>query len=82
MECVLGVTCSISKKKWVQRAGQALNPDRLIAAIIQRHRVPEVIARCLVGRDISLEDVESFLSPRMKDSMPDPFCLKVMDKSV
>jgi single-stranded-DNA-specific exonuclease len=82
MECVLGVTCSISKKKWVQRTGQALNSDRMIAAIIQRHRVPEVIARCLVGRDIGLDEVNSFLSPRMKDSMPDPLSLKGMAEGV
>ena len=41
-----------------------------------------MIARCLVGRDIGLDDVESFLSPRMKDSMPDPLCLKGMAKGV
>jgi single-stranded-DNA-specific exonuclease len=82
MECVLNVTCSVSKKKWVQRTGKVQNPDRIISAIIQRHRLPEVIARCLVGRDVDLDDIDLFLSPKMKDSMPEPHCLKGMQEAV
>jgi len=82
MECVLNVTCSVSKKKWVQRTGKVHNPDRIISAIIQRHQLPEVIARCLVGRDVNLDDIDLFLSPTMKDSMPEPHCLKGMQEAV
>ena len=65
MECVLNVACSVSKKKWVQRTGKVQNPERIISAIMQRHRLPEVIARCLVGRDVDLDDIDLFLSPKM-----------------
>ena len=82
MECVLNVACSVSKKKWVQRNGKVQNPERIISAIIQRHRLPEVIARCLVGRDVDLDDIDLFLSPKMKDSMPEPHCLKGMQEAV
>ena len=82
MECVLNVTCSVSKKKWVQRTGKVHNPDRIISAIIQRHQLPEVIARCLVGRDVNLDGIDLFLSPTMKDSMPEPHCLKGMQEAV
>ena len=82
MECVLNVACSVSKKKWVQRTGKVQNPERIISAIIQRHRLPEVIARCLVGRDVDLDDIDLFLSPKMRDSMPEPYCLKGMQEAV
>ena len=58
MECVLNVACSVSKKKWVQRTGKVQNPERIVSAIIQRHRLPEVIARCLVGRNVDLDDID------------------------
>ena len=82
MECVLNVACSVSKKKWVQRTGKVQNPERIISAIMQRHRLPEVIARCLVGRDVDLDDIDLFLSPKMRDSMPEPYCLKGMQEAV
>ena len=50
--------------------------------MIQRHQLPEVIARCLVGRDVDLDDIDLFLSPTMKDSMPEPHCLKGMQEAV
>lgn len=47
---------------------------------IQKLDVSEIIARLLVGRDISLENALQFLSPTIRDSMPDPFHLFDMDK--
>ncbi|MCT4635400.1 MAG: single-stranded-DNA-specific exonuclease RecJ [Rickettsiales bacterium] len=47
---------------------------------IQKLDVSEIIARLLVGRDISLKNAPQFLSPTLRDSMPDPFHLLDMEK--
>ncbi len=47
---------------------------------IQKLDVSEIIARLLVGRDISLKNAPQFLSPTLRDSMPNPFHLLDMEK--
>lgn len=47
---------------------------------IQKLDISEIMARLLVGRDVSLENALQFLSPTLRDSMPDPFHLLDMDK--
>ncbi len=51
-----------------------------IKQFIQKLDVSEVIARLLVGRNISLEKAGQFLSPTLRDSMPDPFHFLDMEK--
>ena len=35
-----------------------------------------------MGRDVDLDDIDLFLSPKMRDSMPEPYCLKGMQEAV
>ncbi|MBE8191549.1 MAG: single-stranded-DNA-specific exonuclease RecJ [Alphaproteobacteria bacterium] len=56
--------------------------DNKILAITQRHQLPEIIARLLCLRGVALDDVPHYLSPKLRDIMPDPLSLRDMDKAV
>ena len=53
--------------------------SRLSLAIAQRNDVSESLAKLLASKDIALEEVENFLNPTIKASLPDPFLLLDMD---
>ncbi|WP_342642225.1 single-stranded-DNA-specific exonuclease RecJ [Rhodoligotrophos ferricapiens] len=67
-EHFLGVSRSISGKAWRARHHQA----RSAAAIAEQHGVPEILARVLAGRGITLEEVAGFLNPTLRALMPQP----------
>ncbi len=69
---------SCTHRRWVQQSG----PVRDITYLQQRHNLPELVARLLAQRGIDVDKVQGFLSPTLKDLMPDPFHLKDMDKAV
>jgi single-stranded-DNA-specific exonuclease len=74
---VLGVSNSVSGRAWRLRH----DDDRLAEAIAQRADVPEIVARVMAGRGVALEDAESFLSPSLRDLLPDPSSFLDMDKA-
>ena len=82
MVYVLDVADSLSNKKWVQRTEKIPNSERLIQTVIQRYELPEVIARAVIGRKISLEQIELYLYPKLKQLLPDPLVLKDMQKGI
>ncbi len=51
-------------------------------AIAQQHGVSELVAGILVGRKVAVDDVPQFLSPSLRDYLPDPFHLLDMDKAI
>ncbi len=55
---------------------------RLATAIAQQHGVSELVAGIVAGRNIALDDVPKFLTPTLRDYLPDPFHLLDMDKAV
>ncbi|MEM7651256.1 MAG: DHH family phosphoesterase, partial [Pseudomonadota bacterium] len=66
---------SFNKAQWVL-------PDvdlGLIEKVARSFDLPEVIARMLLQRDITPDDIPSFLNPTLKNNMPDPFSMKDMD---
>jgi single-stranded-DNA-specific exonuclease len=69
---------SVSGKIWTFREGD----DRQALAISQRHELSPLIGQLLSNRGVSLEDVPAFLSPTLRQLMPDPSHLKDMDKAV
>lgn len=71
----LGVECSLKDKRWRLRS----NDDRLGLALSQRLGVPEIIGRVLAGRDVGLDEAEQYLSPTIREMMPDPSSFKDMD---
>ncbi|MGE5547254.1 MAG: single-stranded-DNA-specific exonuclease RecJ [Solirubrobacterales bacterium] len=71
----LGIERSLTGRRWQVREGD----DRLALTLSQRLALPEVIGRVLAARGIGLDEAESFLSPTLRDLLPDPFHLKDMD---
>jgi len=75
----LGVERSASGRRWrLRHAGD----DGAAAAIATQLAVPEILARLLSQRGVGLEEAARFLSPRLRDQLPDPAHLKDMDRAV
>ena len=75
----LGVERSASGRRWRLRGGA---DDGAAAALTVQLAVPEILARLLSQRGVLLEEVARFLSPRLRDQLPDPAHLKDMDRAV
>jgi len=71
----MGIERSVTGKWWRERA----TDERLATTISQRFGVPEIVGRVMANRGIGLDDAESFLSPTLRDLMPDPSSLQDMD---
>jgi len=52
-----------------------------IAQLVQKHEVSEVLARLLISRNVGIDQVEQFLNPTLRKSLPDPFHLLDMEKA-
>jgi single-stranded-DNA-specific exonuclease len=76
VETALGITRSLSGRRWVWRAPVA---DRVGLGIAQRLDVPEVVGRVLAGRGITVDAAADFLAPTLRALMPDPSCMADMD---
>ncbi|MFK7902878.1 MAG: single-stranded-DNA-specific exonuclease RecJ [Nitratireductor sp.] len=76
----LEVETSLKDKRWVDRINDS---ERNIAlALAQESGMPELLARVLIGRKVLKEDAVSFLTPTIKELMPDPSTLTDMEKAV
>lgn len=53
--------------------------ENLALAIAQTHGLPEIVARVLAGRGIAGEEAQRFLSPSIRDLLPDPATLTDME---
>lgn len=54
--------------------------NREILTLMQKHELPEIVARLLVGRGISHDEAADFLNPTIKNLLPNPFHLLDMEK--
>jgi len=73
----LGVENSISGRHWLDRLDETA--ARTASAMSQQLQISEIVARVMAGRGVSLEGAEQFLSPTLRDLMPDPALLTGMD---
>ncbi len=71
----LGVERSLTGRRWRQRDGDA----GIAEALRRRFQLPEIAARLLAARGVSLSDAENFLAPTLKALFPDPSSFKDMD---
>ncbi|MGJ8528842.1 single-stranded-DNA-specific exonuclease RecJ [Maritalea sp.] len=76
----LGVEKSISGRQWLDRLDE--KSVRLATAMSQQFEVSEIVARILAGRGVALEETEQFLTPTLRDLMPDPNLLTGMEPLV
>ncbi|CCG41680.1 single-stranded-DNA-specific exonuclease RecJ [Magnetospirillum molischianum] len=77
-DAFLGVERSLTGRRWQARPGD----DRVAQALSQRLGLPELIGRVLAARGIGLDEAPVFLSPTLRDLLPDPGHLRDMDKAV
>lgn len=76
----LGVEKSISGRQWLDRLDA--NAARTAAAMSQQLQISEIVARVMAGRGVALEDAEQFLTPTLRDLMPNPDVLTGMSQLV
>ena len=66
---------SVRGRRWTLRA-----PDGdAVRALEQTAGVSPTLARLLAGRGVAAEDVPAFLTPKLRDALPDPSVLADMD---
>ena len=71
----LGIEQSLTNRRWVGPDGTA---DRLAEGLAQRTGLPLAVARVLAERGVEAEGAEGFLTPRLRDLLPDPLSLRDM----
>jgi len=55
--------------------------ENIALGIAQSHGVPEIVARVLAGRGVALAEAARFLTPSIRDLLPDPATLTDMEKA-
>ena len=73
----LGVEQSLTGRAWRDRLDERGSARAL--TIAQRYGLDELLARVLAGRNVDVDEVESFLDPTIKRLMPDPHTLTDME---
>lgn len=76
-QAFLGVARSLTGKLWRDRLDARAAARAL--AIVQRHNLPEMLARVLAGRDVAIDEVADFLDPTIRKLMPDPHTVTEME---
>ena len=75
----LEVEHSAGGQRWSERlTGKLAN---IALAISQTHDVPELVARVIAARGVGIDEAERFLSPTIRDLMPDPASFTDMQKA-
>ncbi|MCR9235637.1 MAG: single-stranded-DNA-specific exonuclease RecJ [Alphaproteobacteria bacterium] len=75
----LGVEKSLTGKAWVESLDTKTQP--IATAISQRHQLPELLGRVLAARGVDIDSAAQFLTPSLRDMMPDPKALTDMEKA-
>ena len=73
----LGVERSFSGRAWKDRLDERGSARAL--AIAQRYGLDELLARVLAGRNVDVDEVESYLDPTIKRLMPEPHSVTDME---
>jgi single-stranded-DNA-specific exonuclease len=69
---------SILNRNWQQKTFD----QRQATSIYQRFGLSEILSNLLAAREISLDEIENFLEPKIKTALPNPFELSDMEKAV
>lgn len=75
----LGVERSLCDQRWTARLDEA-GQNRALA-MAQAYGMPELIARVLAGRGVTVEEAPSFLDPTIRRLMPDPSTMTDCDRA-
>ncbi len=74
---LLGVENSVTGRSWRQREVCRRSAD----LAVQNHGLDTLLAEVVLGRGVSLEELEAHLSPSLKQHLPDPSVLMEMDRA-
>jgi single-stranded-DNA-specific exonuclease len=77
---IFGVESSILGRPWRARLDAA--GETRAMAIAQAHGVPDLLARILAARALGVDDIEAYLTPKLKHLLPDPSMLVDMGEAV
>lgn len=72
----LGVSASATGRRWV---GLSENDDRLAQTIAQQTGLPATLSRTLARLGVDPANASAYLSPALRDLMPDPSLFRDMD---
>ncbi len=75
-----GASRTASGRGWAYRLDE--RGEMLASALAQAHGLPDLVARVLAGRGVGMDAVEAFMTPRLRDLMPDPDSLRDMQPAV
>ena len=78
MSPFLNVDLSLTGRRW---SGPTPQAARLAEAMGQITRLPAALCQTLVLRGVSPEGAEAYLSPALRDLLPDPMSLRDMEKA-
>ncbi|MGE3930113.1 MAG: single-stranded-DNA-specific exonuclease RecJ, partial [Hyphomonadaceae bacterium] len=73
----LGVARSLTGRRWRAREGDTA----LTEAFRRRFNVPEIAARLMAARGVSMDEAPTFLEPTLKALFPDPSRFQDMDRA-
>lgn len=59
----------------------SLSDERIAELIAQRFSLPFIVSRIISARNIQVDDVQNFIEPKLQNLMPNPSCLKGVDKA-
>lgn len=72
----LGVAASLTGRVWI---GPTTAQSRAAETIRQAHDLPPLIAQVLARQTVTAENASAYLSPSIRDLMPDPMGLRDME---
>jgi single-stranded-DNA-specific exonuclease len=71
----LGIESSLTGRRWI---GPDLETERATDAMMQTTGLPRALCQVLARRGVPAAEAEAFLSPRLRDLLPDPRSLRDM----
>lgn len=74
----LGVERSLTGRRWI---GPEPAVERLAEGLAQQTELPLAVTRVLAERGVEAAGADGFLTPKLRDLLPDPLSLRDMDKA-
>ena len=79
LDYVFGVNKSSSNSAWIKFNSILDNHKELLK---QKYNLSEVLSTLILNREISIDEIDNFINPKIENLMPDPSKMKDMDKTV
>ena len=76
MNAYLGITSSLTGRAWV---GPSAEAERLAEAMAQQTALPRPLCQTLARLGVAAEEAQTYLTPQLRDLLPDPRGLKDME---